>query len=149
MFGAFLFPSHCRWWSLPFLEMAEHVPPWKVVNEFLVLLYLCVTFAFPIKQSLSQPSNFLSFVLPVLSPIPKGWRVSELSEWASDWRSGAWLMADILWNAVKHKAVKFTVCRTYQANNSEIHQFTASSIWFGNYSVKKFCECFFFPMDCG
>jgi len=33
-------------------------------------LLACVAFALPIKQSVSQPTSFLTFTLPIIFPIP-------------------------------------------------------------------------------
>ena len=66
------FPSHHYvWWSSAFLETAEHLPAdgrWWM-NSSLCSACTC-SFALPIKLSLSQPRSFLTFTLPVLSPIP-------------------------------------------------------------------------------
>ena len=51
--------------------------PWEALNEFLVLLCLGVTFAFPIKLPLSQPMSFPALTLLILSLILLEW------EWAS------------------------------------------------------------------
>lgn len=67
------------WWSPAFQEMAdpwkqesgEAFGSWEVGNEFLFFASLvCTAFALPIKLFLSQPSNFLPFILQIFSPIP-------------------------------------------------------------------------------
>ena len=71
---AFVFPSHrYAWWSPAFLEVAEHLPAngkRRMNSLFCFALLVRVAFALPIKLSLSQPTSFLTFTLPILSPIP-------------------------------------------------------------------------------
>jgi len=50
------------------------------VNEFLAL-FMHGAFALPIKVSLCQAMSFLTFTLPILSPIPPGG--------SSEWLCGA------------------------------------------------------------
>ena len=71
---AFVFPIHrYTWWSPAFLEMAEHLPA-NGSSEWIpcFVLLACTAFALPIKLSLTQPTCFLTFTLPILSLIPPG-----------------------------------------------------------------------------
>ena len=67
---------------------------WRWLNSCLTMgsgewipcfaLLVCAAFALPVKLSLSQPTNFLTFTLLILSPIPLG-----ASEQAAVWGSAA------------------------------------------------------------
>lgn len=70
----FIFPGHSyMWWSLAFLEVAEHLPPhgkWQMCSLF--CFFICMAFILSIKLPLTQPTSFFTFMLLILSPIPPG-----------------------------------------------------------------------------
>lgn len=60
------------------LDTVEYVREWEVVNEFCILLCLCIfTFALSIKLSLFQPLSVLTFTPHILSPIQWGQGVTQ------------------------------------------------------------------------
>ena len=79
-----------EWWRLPSQVTVRRdgaLLSWRWLNTCLPMgsgewipcfaSLVCVTFAVPIKLSLSQPTSFLIFTLPIFSPIPLG----GVSEW--------------------------------------------------------------------
>lgn len=69
---AFAISSHfCMWWSLAFLEMADHLP-----DDFPLFVY--AAFASHIKLRLSQPMSFLTFLLSLFNSLPHPTEGSEL-----------------------------------------------------------------------
>ena len=76
---AFIFPSHRYTWRSPaFLGMAAC--RWKMLNEFLALLCLCVwLLLYPLNCLYLNP-RFCTFALLILSPIPP-WGSKRAAAW--------------------------------------------------------------------
>ena len=79
---AFVFSSHC-YLLLGWLNTCPPVGSGEGILCFVLLV--CAAFAFPIKLSLSQATIFLTFTLPVLSPIPLWGRVNGCVGLVASW----------------------------------------------------------------